>query len=415
LLGEGSALGGTANDGRIWWEVTYDDNTEYVGIWAEESEDVENVSTPDLDSTAELCGLFYRPEGTEGSPRNFSTTIPIAIRPGFGARVIGAGFNKQNQRGLLTTPPSIVAEDNDPPYVDGEVTSLDVTMLTLLNGYEITVGVGDIDPDTESWLFIERDNSVVFRIPLNTTGSRSISVSDTGLYPGTSHSYTAYIWTRGQSGVPRQWNVSGNIPSAGVGPRFSPGTPVIVNVAGIRVLLVGWECEDPLADGIELEMSGDLIKWISIASAAVSAPGTVAGTWYVTWTQASYFRLVSKAGTVRLTYTMPLWFPGDQTLPGGPSTSAPVLSKIIKLVNGFPQLYIGWTNDNGDADMLVLEQSAPGAGVWTTLFELGATPSGEYNAAAFTFTAKDYRMRAVRFVDSATLATSSVLAYDGQL
>lgn len=414
LLGEVSALGGTANDGRVWWEVTWDDATEYIVIWAEESAD-QNVPTPDVGSSVETAWTLYRPEGTEGRARDFSTTVPMAIRPEFWARLMGAGFTAEGTMGPLATPQPIQAADNDPPYVDGVLTSFSATPTALQDGFLVSVGVGAIDPTTESWLFIERENMVVFRFPLGTTGSRTINFLDTGLLPSTARTYKAYVWTRGQSGPP--WgSVASPVPPPNVGPRFAANTPrVVTEPSGARVLLIAWECEDPLANAVDLQYSGNLINWVTLNTAAVSAPGTVAGSWFIGSLAPAYYRLVSRSGGTYLTYTLPVRFEGDRTLPGGPSDTPPILEKIIRLSNGLPQLWIGWTCQNGDADILVLEQSAPGAGVWTEVLTTSDIASGAWNGGAFTFTAKDYRMRAVRFSDNATIATSAVLAYDGQL
>lgn len=412
LLGEGSALGGTANDARIWWDVEFDEFTEFVVVWVEESKDP-NVPTPDEGSVIETSITLYRPEGTEGLSPNFSTTIPIAIRPNYYARVRGAGFNKLNQRGAVATPPVVQAIDNDPPYVDGTLSSMSVTLRALQDGNVVAVTVATLDPDTESWLFVERDNVVMFRIPLGTDRLETITLLDLGLLAGTAHTYNAYVWTKGQSGPPWAWVADGRLPTD-VGPRFMANTPVVVAGLAGKFLMVGWECEDPLADAVRLERSGNLISWVTMDTDPMSLIGLItAGSFFLGDIRAAYYRLVSMAGTVKLTYTPPKFFPGDQLTPGGPSSVAPVLTKSIINRNGLPVLVINWVNENGEADGLLLEWSAPGAGVWTEIFTLASTPSGSWEGPAFE--ARDYRMRAMRFSDDATLATSNIIAHNGLL
>lgn len=416
LFGEGSSLGGTTKDGRVWWDLDWGPSTSYIVIWAEES-DVPSVPNPDVGSTVETAWNISRPEGTETSKLGrFRTTIPMAIRPDWYGRFIGAAYNDNNQRGPLFTPAIVQAKDNVPPYVDGVLTSMAVTPTVFQDGNLVAVGVGAIDPTTESWLFIERDGFVVFRFALGTVGSRTVNFLDTGLMAGVAHTYMAYIWTKGQSGPPFGYNATGVLP-ADVGPRFGANSPFAVLVAGVPVLYVVWECEDPLADNIELQRSPDLITWVSIApNQTVAAPGTVTGQWTLAGDISKvYYRLVSKSGSVYLTYTPPVYFDGTITPPGGPAASVPILSKGIRLVNGFPQLVISWTCNNGQADSVMLQQSDVGAGVWTDLFPQPSinVTQGEYIAAGFTFTAKDYRMVALKA--GSVIATSSILTYDGTL
>lgn len=411
LIGEGSSLGGTTKDGRVWWDVTFDNNTEFVKIWAEESPD-QNVPNPDIGSEIVTAWVIYRPEGIEGSDRNFRTTVPMAIRPDWYGRFVGAGYNKQNVMGPLWTPNPVQARDNDPPYVDGVITDFTITPRVLQDGYVLSIDVGAIDPTVESWLFVERDRTVVFRIPL-TAGGQTITLLDLGLMPSTARTYLTYIWTKGQSGVPFGWVVDPTFPGD-VGPRFGLNSPFIIQTLAGRILAIIWECEDTLADNIEVQRSINLINWAVIApNQTVAAPATTSGQWLIGDTSPAYYRLVSKSGSIYLTYTAPKWFDGITTLPGGPGTEPPILQKIIRLVNGFPQLVIAWTCNNGQADSVILEQSDTGAGVWTELLNSADIASGEYNAAPFTFSAKDYRMRAVQ--GATTLATSATLAYDGNL
>jgi len=265
-------------------------------------------------------------------------------------------------------------------------------------------------------LFVERDGFVVFRFSLGTVGSRTVNFLDTGLLAGVAHTYTTYIWTKGQSGAPFGYNATGTLP-VNVGPRFAANSPFAVLSLGIPILIVAWECEDPLADNIELQRSPDLIRWSTLSpNQTVDAPTTVFGQWILAGDIAGvYYRLVSKSGSIYLTYTSPKYFDGTITPPGGPGSGIPILEKKIRLVNGFPHLIISWTCDNGEADSVMLQQSDVGAGVWTDLF---TDPSinitqGEFDAVAYTFMAKDYRMQV--FKDGSVIATSGILTYDGML
>lgn len=409
VIGEVSALGGTAKDGRVHWEVEFDAATEFIVVWIEESEG-SSVPTPDVGSEVETAITLFRPEGTEGQIANFATTIPFAIRPNFFARLIGAGFNKSNRRGPLATPPVVQAVDNDPPYLDGTLSGFSIERTPLGDGYAITATVAAIDPVAESWLFIERDNVVVFRLSLGTTRTGPFTFLDTGLLPGTAHTYKGYIYTRGQTGEPWGWLEGGGQP-IDVGPRFSTNTPMLISTPAGKLVYVGIECEDPLADGVTLQRSGNFINWVDLDTIPIDAPTTVGGVLYVGNIEPAYYRLVSRAGAVYLTYTVPVYFPGDVTLPGG--SGAPVLGGAVAMRGGIPRLILNWTCDNGDADYVMLQTSAPGAGLWSDVWPDGnaSVAAGEWIGDAFT--AADYRMFAAKN-DGTILATSTVFEHDGE-
>lgn len=406
LLTEGDALGGVANDGRIWWEVEWDKNTYFIKVWAEEGED-ENVATPDVGSQIEEAITMYRPEGTEGQVERFRTWIPIAIRPGKWARVCGAGFDRNNRIGAIASPPAAQAVDTLPGVVRGSLSAMTVTPTPLSNGFLVANTIAATDPTTPSFLFIERDNTVIFQqeLPLGASGV-DVNFLDEGLWPGTKHTYTSYVWTHGHSGQPYGW-LTGVPPVPGdPTPKFFGQIREIVLPDGTKRVRIDWSVDDPTVNRITLYGSSNGRDWNFLQfNGVVGNPDT--GTFYDTNLASKYYMLMSGLDGSIVHTSAAYRYTAPPPLPGGPSTAAPILTSTIINRGGVPVELVSWTCENGDADELIMEWSAVGAGTWAELMRTSSIASGTYERLAFDNI--DIRMRAVRLSDSATLSTSNTV------
>jgi hypothetical protein len=409
LIGEDSEGGGRSGDGKLWQEVTFDANTDFIDLFAEQS-DTDDVPVPDMTEIVQVKRLI-RPEGTEGQSPTWSTLVPMATTPFYWKRVRGYGGNREGAAGPEYISAGVQAKDVG-TFLDGVINQLTVTYGPIDNS--ISVDVGAIDPVEPSFLVIMRNSEPIVKIFLGTTGNRVMGWVDTGVYLNTNaagtafkvFTYEAFIWTRGVTGKRAKHT---QIAISAAAPVFTQGTPKAAFNAGTTMLQVSWSTTGvPGYTNIALEISSNGQTWSDVATSNLAS-----GNWFLSNTSPAWYRLRAH-GSVGMHRSGMVRWPGLTNPPGGQnSTNPPVFSIGVALRGGVPVLVISWTTAN-DSAVQVRIQKSPDNGVspWVTVDTSGAVGAGSWDQGSFAEPTW-YRMQALNAA-SAVLATSASQQYTPQ-
>jgi hypothetical protein len=304
--------------------------------------------------------------------------------------------------------------------IDGVLDNMSVVVGVLYN--TISIDIGDIDPTTDSWLFIMRNGIVIITVFLGVNGNQTKAWQDMGINPSTAYTYEAFIWTAGITGG--HWRVTNGVtyppgvpnepnppdPDLNTPPRFINNTPDTIVVAGEFVVRLTFQSNISFFARMWLERSGTGTSgWSNLGG-----PQTVqSGNFYDTDVTAKWYRLRAEdtAGTQFL-WSQPIFWPGLPVPPGGGNNSTvAVFSLGVALRFGLPRLVVSWTCANPDAVTLVIQTSPNDSSPWTDVYETSTIASGSW-ALGNAFAALYYRIQCKNGVGG-VLSTSPSQFHDG--
>jgi len=257
LHGEESVWGGVSGDGMLWLPTGFEPNTQFVDYYVEELE-FTPVGVPEV-SVVTHAWRLYRPPGrlqeiarnpstlaglvrstggnlnsivvskSKPSPslQDWYTFVGFATRPLWWKRIRAIGYNWAGAAGPEFISAAVQAKDIA-PIVDGVVTGLSVTATPTATSFgqnTIVVDVGTLDPNHPSYLCIMRNGMVLVPIYIGYQSTSQWTFLDKDLDLSLTHTYDAFIWTRGVTGA----RFSTSTPT----PPVPPGTPAADTVVWI--------------------------------------------------------------------------------------------------------------------------------------------------------------------------------------
>lgn len=357
-IGEDSEGGGVSGDGMVWLDVQFEPKTKFVKIFAEEGDDA-TVAVPDITEITTAWTL-YRQEGDVGEDPFWHTMVGMATRPFRFKRLRCIGYNKDGEAGPEWVMDAVQAVDTV-VAIDGEITAMSVAP-GLPNENVVTVNVGNIDPNEDSWLFIMRNGIVLARLYLGVVSGQLRTFTDSGINSNTTYTYEVFVWTGGLSGV--HWLENGPVSgpptppggSPSVQPHFINGTPYL----DVGFVQLDWDSALPWFWEMFIETSPDGVIWTDLTSFNLPTGSTTDPD-----TSHKWYRLRAEDSTATfVAYSAAVWF-GGQGPPGAQPPSIVFTNNtpdLVALGSGQLRVKISWAVQNAPAwyDHVNIEASADG-------------------------------------------------------